>query len=446
MRNLLLIAAACAGIVSAQAQAIYYQDSKNCDMLRHVAQQDRLRREFVLPEVNGYKVLKADLHTHTIYSDGQVTPDFRVEEAWLDGLDVLAIADHVEYRKWEQNYIDWMKGYVKKDAKAVNNRLVRNDITKEGIQVDLNLPYRLAEPVAKNYGITLIPAVEITRDMVTCGHFNALFITDANSVFDNDPAQSMRNARAQGALIMENHPGWTRKNLEMNDFEKKVFAEKLIDGIEIMNGPEFYPCVATRAVEQGLFMAANTDIHNATASVYGINGQQRDMTLILARDNSPEAIKEALLAHRTLAYAYGSARLIYARLFYYKRRYTRAVIRTEQPKRAVFRRRAAVFKRVILRKRKAAAHYHAALYLPFNGKGVNGLANVVRGDYFAHAAGFLIKYCNLRCVAVGNVAYGVGLIAAQGVGLGKVFAVILPALKLAQAMLRKVGLKPLAGP
>ena len=306
MRKLLLIAAACAGIASAHAQAIYYQDSKNCDMLRHIAQQDRLRREFVLPTVNGYTVLKADLHTHTIYSDGQVTPDFRVEEAWLDGLDVLAIADHVEYRKWEQDYIDWMKGYVKKDAKAINNRLVRHDATKEGIQVDLNQPYRLAKPVADSYGITLIPAVEITRDMGVCGHFNALFITDANSVFDNDPAQSMRNARAQGALIMENHPGWTRKNLEMNEFEKKVFAENLLDGFEIMNGPEFYPCVANRAKEQGLFMAANTDIHNATASVYGVNGQQRDMTLILARENTPEAVKEALLAHRTLAYAYGS--------------------------------------------------------------------------------------------------------------------------------------------
>ena len=290
MRKLLLIAAACAGIASANAQAIYYQDSKNCDMLRHIAQQDRLRREFVLPTVNGYTVLKADLHTHTIYSDGQVTPDFRVEEAWLDGLDVLAIADHVEYRKWEQDYIDWMKGYVKKDAKAINNRLVRHDATKEGIQVDLNQPYRLAKPVADSYGITLVPAVEITRDMGVCGHFNALFITDANSVFDNDPAQSMRNARAQGALIMENHPGWTRKNLDMNEFEKKVFAEKLIDGIEIMNGPEFYPCVANRAKEHGLFMAANTDIHNATASVYGVNGQQRDMTLILARENTPEAV------------------------------------------------------------------------------------------------------------------------------------------------------------
>lgn len=306
MRNLLLIAAACAGIASAQAQAIYYQDSNNSDMLRHVAQRDRLRREFVLPEVNGCKVLKADLHTHTIYSDAQVTPGYRVEEAWLDGLDVLAIADHVEYRPWEQDYIDWLKGYVKKDAKARNNRLVHAEADKQGIQVDLNLPYRLAKPVAENYGITLIPAVEITRDMATCGHFNALFITDANTVFHNDPAQSMRNARAQGALIMENHPGWTRKNLAMNDFEKQVFAEKLIDGIEIMNGPEFYPCVATRARELGLFMASSTDIHATTATTYGINGQQRDMTLILAHDNTPEAIKEALVAHRTLAYAYGS--------------------------------------------------------------------------------------------------------------------------------------------
>lgn len=305
MKRLLLIVAACAGIAPAYGQAIYYQDSNNCDMLRHIAQHDRLRREFVLPEVNGFKVLKADLHTHTIYSDGHVTPSYRVEEAWLDGLDVLAIADHVEYRPWEQSYIDWLQGYVKKDAAARNNRLVRAEADKQGIKVDLNLPYRLAVPEAGKYGITLIPAVEITRDMATCGHFNALFITDANTVFHNDPAQSMRNARAQGALIMENHPGWTRKNLEMNDFEKRVYAEKLVDGIEIMNGPEFYPSVATRARELGLFMASNTDIHATTATTY-INGQQRDMTLILAHDNTPQAIKEALMARRTLAYAYGS--------------------------------------------------------------------------------------------------------------------------------------------
>ena len=49
MRKLLLIAAACAGIASAHAQAIYYQDSKNCDMLRHIAQQDRHGKMHQIP-------------------------------------------------------------------------------------------------------------------------------------------------------------------------------------------------------------------------------------------------------------------------------------------------------------------------------------------------------------------------------------------------------------
>lgn len=306
MRFFMLIAATCACMATAQGQAIYYQDSQNCDMLRHLAQKDPLRKEFVLPDVNGYKVLKADLHTHTIYSDAHTTPEYRVEEAWLDGLDVLAIADHVEYRRWEQDYVDWLQGYVKKDAKAINFNAIRNAVDKNGIQTDLNLPYRLAKPIADAHGISLIPAVEITRLPATIGHYNALFISDANTVYDADPAQSMRNARNQGALIMHNHPGWRRTSLKMTEFEEKVYGEKLIDGIEIMNGPEFYPVVASRAKELGLFMAANTDIHATTAQVYGMLGQQRDMTLILANENTPEAVKEALLAHRTLAYAYGS--------------------------------------------------------------------------------------------------------------------------------------------
>ena len=36
------------------------------------------RREIFLPKVNGYNVYKADLHIHSIYSDGHVTPDGRV--------------------------------------------------------------------------------------------------------------------------------------------------------------------------------------------------------------------------------------------------------------------------------------------------------------------------------------------------------------------------------
>ena len=115
----------------------------------------------------------------------------------------------------------------------------------------------------------------------------------------------MRNAKAQGALIMHNHPGWRRTSVESPEIEAKAYAEGLIDGIETMNGSEFYPKVIDRAREKSLFVSANTDIHESAAETYRAQGQRRNMTLILAKDQSPEAIREALLARRTLAYSYG---------------------------------------------------------------------------------------------------------------------------------------------
>ena len=38
------------------------------------------RQEIIIPKVCGYNVYKADLHTHTIYSDGVVTPTWRLRE------------------------------------------------------------------------------------------------------------------------------------------------------------------------------------------------------------------------------------------------------------------------------------------------------------------------------------------------------------------------------
>ena len=48
-----------------------------------------------IPDITGYKTLKCDFHIHTIYSDGNVTPDVRVLEAVSEGLDALAFTDHV---------------------------------------------------------------------------------------------------------------------------------------------------------------------------------------------------------------------------------------------------------------------------------------------------------------------------------------------------------------
>ena len=298
-RFLLLLVAVCATFAASAQQKDYglfhYQDSKNPDIARHLRRQEPLRQEIIIPQVNGYNVYKADLHTHTIYSDGSVTPEYRVKEAWLDGLDVMACTEHIEYRRWEGVMLQFLKGHVGPDAKASGNK---------DAKVDFNLANKISVNAAATYGLTLIPGAEITRNAPTVGHYNALFVSDVNTIWDADPIQAIRNARKQGAVIMHNHPGWSRTTASMNEVEKKAYEEKLIDGVEIMNGQEFYPSIVARASELGLFVAANTDIHSTTAQDYASQNLTRDMTLILAKDKSLPALKEALLARRTLAYAY----------------------------------------------------------------------------------------------------------------------------------------------
>ncbi len=297
----------CASVgVSAQS---YYKDAANSELLRHNLNKSRQRREVILPEVNGYTVYKADLHTHSIFSDGSVTPEFRVQEAWHDGLDVMAVTEHLEYRPYEQKMINFLDDLLPEGTKAHNTNFIGTGTAdKNGIKSDLNYPVRLAEAAASGYGITIIPGIEITRTPETIGHYNALFTTDNNAIHDADPLQAFRNAHSQGALVMHNHPGWRRKNLDISELEQKAYDAKLIDGIEVMNSSEFYPRAITRALKDGFFMASNTDIHGSTVEDYYIpsDGLFRNMTLILAKDKSLPSLKEALKARRTLAYAYGS--------------------------------------------------------------------------------------------------------------------------------------------
>ena len=69
------------------------------------------RTEIILPQVKGFNCYKGDFHIHTMYSDGNVTPAARVSEAWLDGLDILAITDHYESRKGEKNFLKVIAPY-----------------------------------------------------------------------------------------------------------------------------------------------------------------------------------------------------------------------------------------------------------------------------------------------------------------------------------------------
>lgn len=56
------------------------------------------RREIILPNVNGFTPYRADLHMHSTYTDGVVNIKGRMEEAWRDGLDVIATTEHLSIR------------------------------------------------------------------------------------------------------------------------------------------------------------------------------------------------------------------------------------------------------------------------------------------------------------------------------------------------------------
>ena len=164
MKKILIAIVALLSAWSADAQYTF-QDSNNKDVLRITRRaNNNARSEIVIPQVNGYNVYKADLHTHTMFSDGKVTPEWRVEEAWQDGLDIVAITDHIENRPYVTRIPKYLDGVEVK---------VKNE--KE-ISVDLNASVRLAQEQARKLNMLLIPGTEISRPYKTVGHLNMMHL------------------------------------------------------------------------------------------------------------------------------------------------------------------------------------------------------------------------------------------------------------------------------
>lgn len=245
----------------------------NPNKVTYPSYQTEHRTNIPFPKVNGFTVLLCDFHTHTMFSDGLVWPTQRVAEAWLGGVDALAITDHIEYRPYRQ---------------YTNN--------------DHNTSYEIAKPAADQTGLMLIRGTEITRTQRTIGHFNALFIEDANKIALDDPKESIKEAKRQGAFVMWNHPGWAVDSTYIKEFQADLFKDGLIDGIEVYNNNEFYPRVLSWAVDKNLAIIATTDVHGFVESgTLQRNGVQRPVTIVLAKESTPAGVREALDSRRTLA-------------------------------------------------------------------------------------------------------------------------------------------------
>ncbi len=227
------------------------------------------RKVINVPNIPGYQTLKCDFHLHTVFSDGTVWPTVRVEEAWAEGLDAIAITDHIEYRPHSVNIV-----------------------------ADHNRSYEIAEPLSKELKIILVKGAEITREMPP-GHLNALFIKNANLLERENENDALREARDQGAFIIWNHPCWERQQPDSVLWWKEhtaLFRNNMLHGIEVYND-KFCPEALQWAKEKKLTMFANTDAHGPI-----MESPHRPMTLVFARSRTLGGIKEALFGKRTVAY------------------------------------------------------------------------------------------------------------------------------------------------
>ena len=268
------------------------------------------------PNTEKYKVIVADLHTHSVFSDGAVWPNVRVEEAVRDGIDLLAITEHLDY----QPHIDDLP------------------------HPDRNRSFDIAEDIAKNKDLTVINGAEITR-MFPPGHINAIFIEDANKLIYLDeakiseakeilkevPEESLTNyedlswledaalaslwpvksalieARNQNAFTFWNHPAWSSEEFigqpMLREIHKEFFRDNLLHGIEVANGDGYSEEAFRIALEYGLTVLGTSDVHGLIDWDYPSSiGAHRPVTLILSESNSIDAIKSSLFSGKTVVW------------------------------------------------------------------------------------------------------------------------------------------------
>ena len=256
--------------------------------------------KIVVPDIEGYKTLKGDFHIHTVFSDAQVWPTTRVHEAIWEGLDVIAMTEHIDTR---------------------HQKMVKNGTFTS--KCDRDYSYKLAKKAAGK-DLLVIHGGEITRGMPP-GHFNCLFVKDNDDICnaaeatDHDEVLAMwgglKEARNQGAFLMWNHPNWCKQapnETKMWKEHKELLKDGKMDAIEIYNMACGYTPEGHKwALENNLAMLGNSDCHAPFfMEVDYLHGAHRPVTLVFAKEKSVKGVREALDDCRSAVFAEG---MVYGR-------------------------------------------------------------------------------------------------------------------------------------
>lgn len=252
-------------------------------------------RKISFPKLeDGRSVLAVDLHTHSVFSDGSVWPDVRVEEAKRDGLFALAVSEHLEYQPKLADipHPDRNRSYQLASQAAV----VKPDATG-----------------ASREPLLVINGSEITKLVIQPGHMNAVFINDANAMLPQaglnpvDAArEQLKTANAQGGFTFWNHPYWTSQTpngiATMDPVHAEFIRSGLLHGIEVANGADMSDEAFKLALDNNLTILGTSDIHGLIDWDYDLaGGGHRTATLVLTKSETADGLKAALKAGDTVA-------------------------------------------------------------------------------------------------------------------------------------------------
>ena len=256
------------------------------------------QRAIVFPDTADYQTLVVDLHTHSVFSDGHVWPNIRVAEALQDGLDAIAITEHLE---WQPHLADIPHS-------------------------DRNRAYQQAAESAEGSSVIVLSGTEITR-YEPVGHINAIFIDDANKLLNVEgdaktstdtqtfgeaaiqwPAQkAVEAAHKQGAFMFWNHPNWSNRATsgitKMHDFHANNIRRGMLHGIEVANSFWYAEAAFQVALDYDLALIGTSDVHDLIDWDYKPHeGGHRPVTLVFAKEKTADSIKEGLFAKRTVVW------------------------------------------------------------------------------------------------------------------------------------------------
>jgi hypothetical protein len=220
--------------------------------------------------------ISSDLHIHTVFSDGAVWPTIRVDEAIRDSIDLISLTEHLEY----QSHLT--------DIPHTNR----------------NRSFQIAGGYVQNRPLAVVHGTEITKPMPP-GHFNAIFIKDANKFFDKNKEplefiKGIKEANDQEAFVFWNHPMWEANRsdgiVKLDPIHQEIIDKKLLHGIEVVNFDTFSEEAMQIAIDNDLTMMGTSDVHILIAWDFNIEKESfhRPITFIMSNNRTIKSIRDAL--------------------------------------------------------------------------------------------------------------------------------------------------------